>query len=86
MIYGMLQKVIIAITKWLPYDHPYVAHTGFRKKLEKLGKQKACELVYEWQKSIINHLYWCISSSNNDDGNAKWLSLENHVHNVHRKT
>ena len=27
---------------------------GFRKKLEKLGKQKYCELVSELQKSIIN--------------------------------
>lgn len=64
---------------------------GFRKKLEKLAKQKGCELVCEWQKSIINHLYWCVSSSSNDDGNndelvkAKWLSLDNHVHNVHKK-
>ena len=69
-------------------------HAGFRKKLEKLGKQKGCELVCEWQKSIINHLYWCVSSSSNDDDNdnstnelikAKWLSLDNHVHNVHKK-
>ena len=64
----------------------------FRKKLEKLGKQKGCELVCEWQKSIINHLYWCVSSSSNDDNDdnselikAKWLSLDNHVHNVHKK-
>ena len=61
---------------------------GFRKKLEKIGKQKNCELVCEWQRTIINHLYWCVSSSN-DDGSelikAKWLSLDNHIHNVHRK-
>lgn len=40
-----------------------------------------------WEKSIINHLYWCVAST--PDGNetiikAKWLSLENHLHNVHR--
>ena len=31
-------------------------HVGLRKKLEKLAIQKGCELVGEWQKSIINHL------------------------------
>lgn len=40
-----------------------------------------------WVKSIINHLYWCVAST--PDGNetiikAKWLSLDNHLHNVHR--
>ena len=61
---------------------------GFCKKLKKIGKQKNCELVCEWQRSIINHLYWCVSSSNDDDSElikAKWLSLDNHIHNVHRK-
>ena len=85
----------IPIAKWSSYDHPYLVclYTGFRKKLEKLGKQKGCELVCEWQKSIINHLYWCVSSSSNDDNDdnselvkAKWLSLDNHVHNVHKST
>ena len=63
-------------------------YTGFRKKLDKLGKQKNCEIVTEWQKSIINHLYWCVSSTPADDGElitAKWLSLDNHIHNVHRR-
>jgi len=56
-------------------------------KLEKLAKQKGCDLVGEWQKSIINHLYWCVSST--ADGNedviwTKWLSIDNHVRKVHR--
>ena len=61
--------------------------TGFRKKLDKLGKQKNCEVVAEWQRSIINHLYWSVSSTNDDPElvKAKWLSLDNHIHNVHRK-
>jgi len=61
-------------------------HAGLCKKLEKLAKQKNCELVGEWQKSIINHLYWCVSSTadNNEDViGAKWLSLDNHVYNVY---
>ena len=65
-----------------------IMYTGFRKKVDKLGKQKNCEVVGEWQKSIINHLYWCVSSTPADDDElitAKWLSLDNHIHNVHRR-
>ena len=60
---------------------------GVRKKIEALAKQKDCKIVGEWQKSILNHLYWCVASSPNGDSElvqAKWLSLENHIHNVHR--
>ncbi|XP_065894356.1 uncharacterized protein [Dysidea avara] len=84
------------INKWIREVHPYIKHyfdtwhvaKGFRKKFEKLGKQKDCELVSEWQKSIINHLYWCASTTPDDDSElvqAKWLSLDNHVHDVHRR-
>ena len=60
--------------------------SGLRKKLEALAKQKDCQLVGEWQRSIINHLYWCVVSSPEDEGElvkAKWLSLDNHIHNQH---
>ena len=56
------------------------------KKLEALSKTKGCELLNEWQRSIISHLYWCVASSsigNTSLIKAKWLSLENHLHNVH---
>ena len=48
--------------------------------------QKDCELVGKWERSIINRMYWCIAST--PDGNeevvkAKWLSLDNNVHNTH---
>lgn len=48
---------------------------------------KGCELIGNWQRSIVNHLYWCVSSTPDGDADtilAKWLSLENHVHNKHR--
>lgn len=64
-----------------------VLTSGFRKKLEAAAKQKDCEIIGNWQRSIINHLYWCVSSTPNGDSEtilAKWLSLENHVHNKHR--
>ena len=61
-------------------------YTGFRKKLEASAKLKNCEIIRDWLRSIVNHLYWCVSST--DDGDpemivAKWLSLENHIHNKH---
>ena len=40
----------------------------------------------EWQRSVINHLYWCVASSESGNGElikAKWLSLDNHIHNIH---
>ena len=39
------------------YTSPYY-FLALRKKLEKVAKEKDCELVSEWMKSIINHLYW----------------------------
>lgn len=59
---------------------------GFRKKLLALAKKKNCELIGEWIKSIINHMYWCAMSTPNGDQQlikAKWLSIINHIHNKH---
>ena len=60
--------------------------SGFRKKVNDLAKQKDCNIIGEWEKSIINHMYWCVASTPNSDGEmmkAKWLSLDNHLHNIH---
>lgn len=62
------------------------AFLGFRKKVKALAKQKDCELVGKCEKSMINHMNWCVVSTPNGDGDtmvAKWLSLENHIHNKH---
>ena len=61
-------------------------YIGFRKKIEALSKEKGCEIVGEWQKSLLNHLYWSVSSTQDGDGDmikAKWMSIDNHIHNVH---
>lgn len=84
MMCGMLPKVIniIVTNKALNFGE----HVGFRKKVQALAKQKDCKLVGEWEKSMVNHLYWCVASTSNGDGEmvkAKWLSLDNHVHNKH---
>lgn len=49
-------------------------------------KEKDCGIVGEWLKSIVNHLYWSAVSTpsgNSDVILAKWLSLDNHIHNKH---
>uniref|UniRef100_A0A1X7U564 THAP-type domain-containing protein n=1 Tax=Amphimedon queenslandica TaxID=400682 RepID=A0A1X7U564_AMPQE len=85
------------ISKWLRESHPDTKHyydvwhvaKGVKKKLKALAKQKDCEKIGEWSKSIANHLYWCAASTT--DGNQemikdKWLSLTNHIHNKHKHT
>ncbi|KAG0707004.1 hypothetical protein GWK47_024217 [Chionoecetes opilio] len=54
--------------------------------MENLAKQDNCGEVRAWSRSISNHLYWCASPTR--DGNpdmmlAKWLSIDDHIHNVH---
>lgn len=76
-----LKKERTDINHW--FDVWHVAK-GIYKKLETVGKKK-CELVGEWARSVSNHLYWCASSS---DGigelvSEKWLSVLNHITNVH---
>ena len=64
----------------------YTIPSRFSEESEGLAKQKDCELVSKWEQSMINHMYWCVVSTPNGDGDmmvAKWLSLENHIHNKH---
>ena len=61
---------------------------ALRKKIDALEKVKECELVGTWKKSVINHLYWSALSTPNGDGEmilAKWISLDNHIHNKHKQ-
>ena len=55
------------------------------KKLEAAGKKKGCQKVKDWARSVSNHLYWCAASSGGDGElvKQKWLSILNHVTNVH---
>ena len=58
----------------------------FHRKLDAVAKQTGCELIAQWQKSIINHTHWCVASTPSGNGEmvkAKWLSLENNIHNVY---
>lgn len=85
MTSGMLQRVRYICTQLSKIiDISFIL--GLRKKLEAAAKVKDCAIIGHWQKSIINHLYWCVASTSSDHGElikAKWLSLDNHIHNVH---
>ena len=56
------------------------------KKIEVLAKKKSCAVLGNWKQIISNHLYCCAASSNCDGEQvkAKWLSITNHVTNVHK--
>ena len=51
-------------------------------------KEKGCALIGEWKKSLVNHLYWSVGLPTTDGKGemirAKWISLDNHIHNKHK--
>ena len=59
---------------------------GIYKKLVCAGRRKGCEKIALWAKSISNHLYWCAASSDNNAELivSKWLSITNHVADIHQ--
>jgi hypothetical protein len=62
-------------------------YTALRKKLEPLAKERNCKDLQQWIQSIINHLYWSATSSNDGPKEiivAKWKSVVSHVTNVHK--
>ncbi|XP_053398243.1 uncharacterized protein LOC128556661 [Mercenaria mercenaria] len=67
------------------YDVWHVAK-GIKKKLTALSKQKDCEVVGKWVKSISNYVYWSAASTSDGDQEtllAKWLSLSSNIQNIH---
>lgn len=61
---------------------------GFRKKAQALASKRDCSAIGEWLPSISNHMYWCASSSGGSSSYgdlvaAKWLSVCNHMQNIH---
>jgi hypothetical protein len=82
------------IIKWIATDYPKIVHMfdiwhvakSVVKKLAAASKLKDCKLLGEWKQSIVNHMYWCATSDSKSGGDvilAKWLSVENHILNVH---
>jgi len=61
-------------------------YLGTGKKIDALAKKKDCAVVQKWKKSIVNHMFWCASTTDDDDPDlkeAKWLSITNHLMNRH---
>ncbi|XP_063731390.1 uncharacterized protein LOC134859038 [Eleginops maclovinus] len=57
---------------------------GLSKKLDKLAQNKDCGLLKKWLRRIKNHVYWsAMSSTLGPEKVAKWVSLVNHLQNVH---
>lgn len=51
-----------------------------------LSKEKECDALTDWIRSITNHLYWVAASTPDGDGDLmweKWQSVGNHIQNVH---
>lgn len=82
-----------SVKKYMREQQPDIIHwfdvwhvaKGIYKKLEAAGKKKGCEKVKAWSRSVSNHLYWCVASSDGDGEmvKQKWLSMLNHVANIH---
>ncbi|KAJ8250976.1 hypothetical protein GJAV_G00215770 [Gymnothorax javanicus] len=82
------------VAKWLRENFPDINHRYnvwhivkvLKKKMTAISKLKGCDVVGRWKRSILNHVYWCASSTPDGDGDtivAKYKSILNHVRNVH---
>ena len=38
------------------------------RKVEKMANEKGCDLIGDWKKSLMNHLYWCATSTSDGKG------------------
>lgn len=83
-----------SIAKWMSTEHKHILHLydlwhvckSILKKLQQAAKEKGCEIILEWKKSIKKHLYWCALSTKQGFGElivAKWVSLIRHISGKH---
>ncbi|XP_061170182.1 uncharacterized protein LOC133179442 [Saccostrea echinata] len=84
----------VQIVKYVREEMPETIHhfdvwhvaKGLKKKLTALSKEKECERLQLWIRSICNHLYWTAASTPDGNGQMmleKWQSVANHVQNIH---
>ena len=81
------------IKKELRVNHDHIDHQfdpwhlakSVSKKLSAASKKSGCSDLAPWIPSIINHLWWCAESCNEDAEvlREKWLSVIHHVTNRH---
>jgi hypothetical protein len=51
-----------------------------------LSKERDCQVLEPWIKSLVNHLYWVPSSTPEEENELKWekwASIVNHIQNIH---
>ncbi|KAG7455572.1 hypothetical protein JOB18_020270 [Solea senegalensis] len=57
---------------------------GLSKKLQKLAKNKDCQILNKWLHAIKNHVYYSATSSTSGrEKVANWTSMINHMQDVH---
>ena len=82
------------IQKWVRENMVGVLHyfdcwhiaKSIKKMLCSVMKKKSCNIIGSWLKSIINHYYWSVTSTeigSEDLIEAKWTSLTRHIQNIH---
>ena len=59
---------------------------SIKKKLATVAKKKPCQALNGWVKSIINHLWWAVSTCDGDETllREKWYSILFHIQNKHK--
>ena len=59
---------------------------NIKKRLHKVGKNKSCENLQKWTKSIPNHFWFACATCNGDEESLpeKWLNILFHVQNIHK--
>ena len=57
---------------------------NIKKRLHKAGKNKLCEDLQKWTKSISNHFWWACATCKWKEEllHEKWLSILFHVQNI----
>lgn len=81
------------IKKHMREKEPNIAHhfdvwhvaKGIKKKLTASTKAAGCTKLELWLQPTVNHMYWCaaVSRGNGDLLVDTWLTLNNHVINIH---
>ena len=59
---------------------------SIKKNLAAAAKKKSCQAFNGWIKSIINHLWWAVSTCDGDETllREKWYSILFHIQNKHK--
>ena len=83
----------VQIKSFLKKERPDILHQfdvwhfgkSIKKALSAHAKKKRCANLSLWIKSVVNHFWWCSASSIGNEilMKEKWLSLLNHVQNIH---